>query len=242
MKAKANISRAARLMGWLEKARVAGKPYGAVGALALANPRKQEPMPDIINPAEEQIRAMVQGIYESKFVEMMGVPFYDAKGRREDVNYATHLLEKLKKAAFRIAMANAQKFGFLERPAPRLKLQPTRRCREASEERYHNYDVLLDNRQAYEETLALTRKAGYYRVTLESTVQNNGLFLVWPLLPGQRAPKPYATLQAAQKECDRRNRESDPRKTGRWWRMPEKKITKSDLKDWLPPKGTWSIR
>jgi hypothetical protein len=234
MSARSNSSRAARLMGWLSFAKTAGTGFGDVAA---TNPVRS-PRIESLDPVEEQIRAMIQGVYESKFTKAFGVPFYNERGLRNDTQYATHVLAPIRIAAFRIAKSNAQKFGYLDRSRKTDKLEPTDRAREDSRYRYQDVDTLLDNRQAYEETLGLARKSGYFRVTSEPTKAGVRYF-VWPLLKGQTAPRPFATPEAAQRECDRRNHESDPRKTGRWWKMPTHKVTSKDLSDWLPPASFW---
>jgi len=241
MSARSNSSRAARLVGWLSLTKTAGGSFGDVRSNPSSHSNPVEASPgklELIAPAEEQIRAMIQGVYETKFTEQFGLPFYNKKGLRNDTQFAPHMLAPLKAAAFRIAKANAKKFDYLERSRISGHLVPTERAFEESYNRYLDPDALLDNRQAYEETLALTRKAGFYRVTSEPT--KTGLrYFVWPMLKGQSAPRPYDSFVAAIEERNRRNRESDPRKTGRWWKMPTKRVTKKDLAHWLPPATAW---
>jgi hypothetical protein len=213
-------------MGWLTQARVANKAYG-------------NPKVEFYDPGEEQIRSMIQGIYESKVEEALGVPFYNARDQRVDVELPIETIRKFQKAAYRIGKGNAAKFGFSERVDG--KVRPTRRCIHESEDRYHDYDNLLSNRQSYEETLGLVRVEGFYRVTAEPAGSELKYF-VWPLLKGQVAPRAFDSQDAAQRECDRRNRESDPRKTGRRWTLPQKRITKKDLMNWLPYAQFWRLR
>ena len=107
-----------------------------------------------------------------------------------------------------------------------------------SKKRYADVDHLVRNRQDYEETLAIARKAGFYRVTEERT-RDGWRYLVWPLPPGDRAPVLHRTRGAADRERDALNREADPLSTGRWWKPPKRKYTKRELAEWLPPESYW---
>lgn len=209
-------------------------------ALSLAaNPRVQSV--EIYDPGEEQIRAMIQGVYESRMEQKYGVPFYDEKGARLDakLELSADQIKPVLVSAFRIGKGNARKFGYAE--TRNRRVVPTMRAVVESADRYHQYDTLLENRQSYEETLGLARHDGFFRVTAEPAGEQLKFF-VWPLLKGHVAPRPFDSREAALRERDRRNVESDPRMTGRWWRMPENRIKKTDLRQWLPNEQFWRLR
>jgi hypothetical protein len=240
-------SRASRLMGWITLARQAGS-YGEVSTTETPkdNPKdsaRSKLKVEYFDPKEEVIRAMIQGIYESKLEELLEKPFFDGRGRRLDVRTGVFRHEDLvpnaKKTAFRIGKGNAQKFGYLQKDR-NGNWVPTRKATEESFRRYENYDHLMDNRQTYEETLALTR-VSFYRVTQEPT--RKGLrYLVWPLVPGQETPITFENREEAFQAMERQNQRHDPRETGRWWKMPEKQYHKRDLAEWLPPESAFDVR
>ena len=91
-------------------------------------------------------------------------------------------------------------------------------------------DDLIRGRQKYELMLGERRRAGPFRILLEPT--KKGLrFFIWPLPEGQRKPKPYATRAGADKALKSLySRGVQPSK-----RLPERKYTKAELADWLPP-------
>ena len=169
---------------------------------ATANPRVRGV--ELFNPGEEQIRAMIQGIYETKLESEYGVRFYDDKGMRLDakLGLTPDQIKPFMSSAFRIGKGNAKKLGYSERR--HNQVLPTLRSIIESQERYHDYDRLIENRQSYEETLGLSRHDGFYRVTIEPAVEQLKYF-VWPLLNGQIAPRAFDTREAAIRERDRRN-------------------------------------
>lgn len=234
---RSNVSRASRLMGWVDITRRSGA-YGAVSdAASESNPKKGKY--EQYDPREEPVRAMIQGIYETKLEEATGKSFYNKQARRLEANEQLYrypdLLQRIKTTAFRIGRGNAAKpsFGYLKEG------KPTARCISEAHERYRNYDHLIDNRQAYEETLGMTRKEGFYRVVQEF-VGEKTKFFVWPLRPGHYIPEGFSTYEEAVAKAQQFNATADPRMTGRWWRMPEQKYTKKDLKGWLPADSVFS--
>ena len=191
---------------------------------------------DVLDPREEQFRAQFQGIYES-YMKAQGIePLKETDGTRADAEHPD-LVAAAKKYAFATSTSQQQKYGWRT-----SSNAPSEKAIERSRERYWEEDPchLLCNRQAYEETLSLGRKSGFYRVTAEVTgvgVQ----FFVWPLPPGMPVPAPYASFAEADEAREELEAWHNPIRTGKWRKkIPAKSRTK--LKDWLPPEKVFTSR
>ena len=200
----------------LEKMRGEGKP--------MINPRRNRvrfnPARDVFDPTEEQKRAQVQGIYESEVRRMLGLPyttpFRDSKGKRLDVKHGV-----VGPSTWGMQGGHRIKYG-------------SRDYLEKARDRYRDVDHLIRNRQDYEETLALQRKGGFYRVLQEPT--KDGLrFSIWPMPPGIELPMVGDNASKAKWAAEMLNQQHDPRRTGKWWKPPRQKYTRSEVDYWLPP-------
>lgn len=197
---------------------------------------------NIYDPRKEQMRAQQQGIYESSLKRRVGAPssqlFRFPDGTRMDAVLVEDYLPELRKfipgPMFAMAAGVQGKAG---RRYPGSDIPTPKSIRE-SKARYANVDPLLRNRQDYEETVALARKGGFYRVVPEIT--SEGLaFFVWPLPPGRRIPEALSS-RAAEASAAALNRTVDPTRTGKWWSPPPKKYTPRELAHWLPPASAFS--
>jgi hypothetical protein len=103
-------------------------------------------------------------------------------------------------------------------------------------ERYQDPDEVLRDRQAYEVMLGKTRGSGPYRVTQEPT-REGMRFFVWPLRIGQRVPKGYTTMRAAERRLAETYYDEAPKAA-----LPSRKYTKKELSDWLPPDAAFKGR
>lgn len=218
----------------------AWRRLGKRGPGSYGNPRGS----DIYDPREEQLRAQRQAIYESSLLrdepQLRFKSFRNAKGERLD----QHVIEEgdfpwlqkyIGKKMFRIGVGVQKRDGRLKRKDGYLSL--TAKTISESKKRYSDVDKLVRNRQDYEESLALARKSTFYRVTPEPT--REGLkYFVWPMQPGQRLPKGFASKKRAENVANLANRDA-PTVGGAWWKPPKKKYTKRELADWLPPAGIW---
>lgn len=96
---------------------------------------------------------------------------------------------------------------------------------------------LIYTRQGYEEMLALPRK-DFYRPVAEITTSGVRYF-VWPLVPELNVPVAESTPEKAIQMAKYLSQHYDPRKTVVWWQGPNKRLTKSDLRAWLPPQSVF---
>ena len=103
-------------------------------------------------------------------------------------------------------------------------------------ERYQDPDKVLRDRQTYEVMLGKTRGSGPYRVTQEPT-REGMRFFVWPLRIGQRVPKGYTTMRAAERRLAETYYDEAPKAA-----LPSRKYTKKELSDWLPPDAAFKGR
>ena len=207
---------------------------------AKKNPRGS----DIYDPREEQLRAQRQAIYESSLLrdvpQLKFKTFRNARGERLDEyvvadGHFPWLQKYIGKKMFRIGVGVQKRDQRLKRKDGYLSL--TAKTIGESKKRYSDVDKLVRNRQDYEESLALMRKSTFYRVTPEPT--REGLkYFVWPMQPGQRLPKGFASKKRAENVANLANRDA-PTVGGAWWKPPKKKYTKRELADWLPPADIW---
>lgn len=218
------------------KAKLLSDAQPATAPSAQLGPARKNPPTQVYDPREEQLRAQRQGIYESEVKRQLGLPsstpFRDARtGRRLDCklkNPPTSLM-------FAIGTAVQQRDSRL-RPGSQTA---TPRSAWESEARYENLSALVLNRQDYEETLALSRKSGFYRAVAEPT-QHGLRFFVWPMPPGQERPLMAPSAEGAERMIERLNRTLDPRKTSRWWTPRRTPFTRKELSYWLPPSAVFS--
>jgi len=148
---------------------------------------------DIYDPAKEQFRAVVQGVYESLVVKELGVTsFKDARGKRADekalrsgkVSQAD--LRGVLSRAYAIATRQGQKYGYLEAgtQTPTKKGAALAAARYGTDPKFvekmlagdpkaqklaakKSAEKLAENRQDYEITLRLVRKGEVPRVVEE---------------------------------------------------------------------------
>ena len=166
--------------------------------------------------------------------------FRNARGERLDEyvvadGHFPWLQKYIGKKMFRIGVGVQKRDQRLKRKDGYLSL--TAKTIGESKKRYSDVDKLVRNRQDYEESLALMRKSTFYRVTPEPT--REGLkYFVWPMQPGQRLPKGFASKKRAENVANLANRDA-PTVGGAWWKPPKKKYTKRELADWLPPADIW---
>lgn len=135
----------------------------------LANPGAD----DVYDPAKEQFRAVVQGVYESLIRKHVGVAssaaFQQGRARLDDaVDVETR--RQLLSRAYAIATRQGQKHGWLE-PGTQT---PTARGREAAKARLQNTQHAAENRQDYEVTLSAVRKSGAFRIVEEHAFDGRG--------------------------------------------------------------------
>lgn len=202
--------------------------------LARTNPKKK----DIYDPRMEAMRAVTQGMYESRVKQAAGMkstaPFRDGRGKRLDVRIAHY------PNVFGMRTAVGARRGriFKGTQDPTTKSIRESRARYRAEDpqtgNFKGFTHLVNNRQDYEESLALPRQSGFYRATPEHT-KSGVRYFVWPLRPGQHVPKGFPTLSKATAEVKRLNKTADPRKTKRWWKPITREISKRELSHWLPP-------
>jgi len=194
---------------------------------------------DIYDPRSEQLRAQRQAIYETQILSALGkprgTPFRDPRtGRRADTKLP---MERIGQAVsrFMFAMGTAvQQRDDRLRPGSQ---RPTEKTVHESAARALDPNHLVRNRQDYEETIAMARKSGFYRVTLEpvSWTDDGFAWFVWPMPPGAKLPQAYSTEQEAQTVARRLSATSDPRRTNTWWKPPKVAYSARELAFWLPP-------
>jgi len=196
------------------------------------NPKKS----DIYDPRMEQVRAQRQAVYEAEVRRTAGrsynEPFRDESGRRLDATsglWRTAQGTAAAKKMFSVGTAVPQRYGRLYGGSQ----EPTAQAAAESYERYQHPDHLLRNRQDYEETLALYRK-NFYRAIPEHT-RVGVRYTVWPMQPGQRAPRVFNKPNEATGWAKLLNEAADPRVEGDWWAPPSRPYTRKELYAWLPP-------
>lgn len=163
--------------------------------------------PDVLKKQDEQFRAVVQGIYETLMAKRLGVKsIYTTTGRRRDV--AAVQSGKLSQAearailgrAFAIATRQGQKHGYL---IPGSQ-QPTAKGRRRAYKRYEDPELMAQNEQDYEMTLALGRKSGGLRIVARGRGARRR-FHVEPQMPGIN-PEGYKSESAAKAAVTRLRR------------------------------------
>ena len=195
----------------------------------VPNPRGGSP--EVYDPRLEQVRAQRQGIYETSVLRATGKrAFRDRYGYRADLHLDPESLHELGRMMFSIGTGVPSRDKRLKRGTQ----DPTPKSISESEKRYQDPDHVLRNRQDYEETLALLRKSGFYRPTIEYTSRGVRYF-VWPLSPGQRVPQSFLTQREAESVAADFSAKKDPRATGKWWKPPAEPYTREELAHWLPP-------
>ena len=154
------------------------------------------PGDDVYDPAKEQFRSVVQGVYESQVRRELGLPsgtdFTDARGRRIDAPLDAATKKRLLSSAYAIATRQGQKHGWL---IPGTQT-PTERGLARSMERLSEQEHAGANRQDYERTLGAVRKSGHYRVVPE-VVQGQTRYIVQPRPPANLVKIPEYRLNEA---------------------------------------------
>ena len=167
-----------------------------------ANPKE-----DAYDPAKEQFRAVVQGVYESQVRKELGLPYntpFDSAGRRLDSSLDEDTKRRLLSSAYAIATRQGQRQGYLQ-PGTQ---KPTERGLARSAERLSEQEHAGQNRQDYERTLAAVRKSGHYRVVEERTESNRRVFVVRPRPPKNLIKIPDYRLTQESAEQDARAAEA----------------------------------
>lgn len=202
-------------------------------ANTVPNPRAGSP--ETYDPRLEQVRAQRQGIYETSVKRATGrKTFRDRYGSRADLLLTPEEREELGRTMFAIGTGVPSRDARLKRGTQ----EPTAKAAQESLRRYQDPDHVLRNRQDYEETLALLRRSGFYRPTLEYTSRGVRYF-VWPLQPGQRVPQGLMTQVEAERVAADLSAKKDPRATGTWWKPPADPYTREELAHWLPPESAF---
>ena len=197
---------------------------------------------DIYLPEEEQLRAQRQAIYETSLSRKMGKPFRDARGKRLDAKIIRkegpdQLRPYMQRRMFAMGTGVQQRDSRLKKGTQ----TPTAKAIRESKARYSDVDKLVRNRQDYEESLAIVRKSGFYRITKEPT-KRGWEYFVWPLPPGERIPTAYKRRGDARRRATSLERTANPLYSDKWWTPPKRKYTKRELSDWLPPAEYWRKR
>lgn len=161
---------------------------------------RQNPEGDVYDPAKEQFRAVVQGVYESRVRKELGLPYnapFESKGRRLDAALSAEDKRKLLSSAYAIATRQGQKHGWL---VPGTQ-EPTSKGRQAAQQRLFDTQHASENRQDYERTLGSVRKSGQYRV-VEEMLDGRPVFVVQPRPPeGVKIPKYRLSREAAEADA-----------------------------------------
>jgi hypothetical protein len=200
----------------------------------------RNPKTEIYDPREEQVRAQRQGIYESLVRKELGLPskteFRTPDGKRLDTQLSAERRAALTSKTFaigtRVPSRDKRLYSGTQTPTPKSI--------EESRQRYADVDHVIRNRQDYEETLALNRKSGFYRMTLEPVSWNTQAYFIWPMPPDVKGPLMVLSESRALKLVGELNQTKDPRKTGRWWVPPKFAWTEEELCHWLPGPGAFS--
>jgi hypothetical protein len=165
------------------------------------------PKDDLYDPAKEQFRAVVQGIYESLVRKELGLPynsaFVSAGGKRLDAPLNDAEKRQLLSRAYAIGTRQGQKYGWLEEGTQ----TPTAKGRAAAQARLSEQEHAGENRQDYERTLASVRKGGHFRVVTES-VEGQPRFVVQPRPPKELIKIPEYRLSQKAAEQDARAAEA----------------------------------
>jgi hypothetical protein len=228
------------------------------------NPRKG--LVEVYDPSLEQMRAVQQGMYESAVKKTLNLPynsgFRDRDGQRLDMLAlmsagrrkadAREVLRGIAKTSmFQQGISTAIRQGVVSREAVQKQdgswttaLLPTRDGAQKAKLRYsgqgvNTYTHLVQNRQDYEETLALSRKDGnWFRVTAER-VGTATKFCVWPLPTGRYTPLVFASQKTAEDYADELNDWHDIDNPGCWWVPQRGELSRSDVQHWLPSDGAF---
>ena len=185
------------------------KVHAFIGAAGIAGVAavKNNPAGDAYDPAKEQFRAVVQGIYESLVRKELGLPynaaFVSAGGKRLDAPLNDAEKRQLLSRAYAIGTRQGQKYGWLEEGTQ----TPTAKGRAAAQARLSEQDHAGENRQDYERTLAAVRKGGHFRVVTES-VDGQPRFVVQPRPPKELIKIPEYRLSQKAAEQDARAAEA----------------------------------
>jgi hypothetical protein len=174
---------------------------------------RQNPKGDVYDPAKEQFRAVVQGVYESLVRKKLGLPynspFMQANGVRIDSTLDPEEKRKLVSSAYAIATRQGQKHGWLE-PGTQT---PTERGRAAAFDRMapQASEHTAQNRQDYERTLGSVRKSAYYRVVASEVADSRGRrvtqYQVQPVPPKEAGVPSYRlTQRAAEQDAEKAER------------------------------------
>lgn len=160
----------------------ASQPTATKRAAAATKPtRKTKPY----DPSEEQFNAQVQAIYENQVKKKLGkkstAAFKSGGVRLDEAALKSRKLTKtalreLLKSAFIIATRVGQKHGWLEKGTQKA----TSKGRSRSMERYMDEKHRKSNRRDYERTLALVRKSGEGRTTVERNVWGKTVVRSYP--------------------------------------------------------------
>lgn len=231
----------------VSKAQKSPKPRAPKPKRPPRTPRAAAPVSTVVvesseriyDPREEQMRAQTQAIYESKLMREFGVKhFRDPRtGRRIDTTLTPHAARERVSAMFAMGTSVGQRHGRIERGS--RKFTPKSAAESALRASPVWADAWMRNRQDYEETLALGRKA-FYRVVPERTAAGVRFF-VWPLAYGAHLPGPASPERAsAEAVAAALNRTADPRRTGQWWTPPPVAYNAAVLSHWLPPAAVFS--
>jgi len=174
---------------------------------------RQNPKGDVYDPAKEQFRSVVQGVYESLVRKKLGLPyntpFAQADGLRIDSQLNPEDKRKLVSSAYAIATRQGQKHGWLE-PGTQT---PTEKGRARAFERLgpEEADHTAQNRQDYERTLGIVRKSSYYRVVTTESADRRGRkvtqYQVQPVPPKEAGIPSYRlTQRAAEQDAEKAER------------------------------------
>ena len=174
---------------------------------------RSNPKGDVYDPAKEQFRAVVQGVYESLVRKKLGLPyntpFLQAGGMRIDSSLDPEEKRKLVSSAYAIATRQGQKHGWLE-PGTQT---PTERGRAAAFDRMapQASEHTAQNRQDYERTLGSVRKSAYYRVVASEVADSRGRrvtqYQVQPVPPKEAGVPSYRlTQRAAEQDAEKAER------------------------------------
>jgi hypothetical protein len=161
------------------------------------------PAEDVYDPAKEQFRSVVQGVYESQVRKSLrlpyNAPFTDARGHRLDSSLDDGAKRKLLSSAYAIATRQGQKHGWLM-PGTQT---PTEKGQARAFERLSQQQAehAAQNRMDYERTLGAARKSGYYRVVAEEVTTGSGRkalqYKVQPTPPREAGLPAYRLSQRA---------------------------------------------
>lgn len=168
------------------------------------------PAGEVYDPAKEQFRAVVQGVYESlvrkELKKGYNAPFETADGKRLDAKLTAEKRRLLLSSAYAIATRQGQKHGWLEFGTQ----TPTEKGIQRSAERLFDPEQRKhaeENRQDYERTLASVRKSAHFRVVAE-VVDGQKRYVVEPRPSPKLVQIPAYRLSAAAAQEDAGRAES----------------------------------